>query len=63
MTSNHLRALRKHLQTTPVDGVVHVEVRHEHGCAFLIDRLCDCHPKVESGTRVDAKYRPPEDDR
>ena len=63
MTDHYVRVLLKHMRRTPKAGVVHVEVRHDHGCAFLSDRPCDCQPEVESGARVDAKYTPPADDR
>jgi len=56
--SNYVAAILRHLQATgTTPGVHHIEARHDDDCGAWQGGRCDCEPEVETGRRIDAKYR------
>jgi hypothetical protein len=54
-----LEPIRQHLERSGElrpGSVVHIEVRHDDGCAHWTGGRCDCAPELETGTRIEAKY-------
>lgn len=60
MGNGYLEVLAQHLlRTGSTPGIVrHVEVRHDDECGIFDDSECNCSPVVETGARIDRKYRP-----
>lgn len=57
-TDNYIAAVLAHFAERGIrPDVHHVEVRHDDDCGMWSGDPCDCSPVVESGDRVDQKYR------